>query len=150
MLLSVIIPVFNEQETVAKIVEQVQTCGVPDVELVIVNDCSTDGTRQVLDQMSTNDRLKIVHHEVNQGKGASIRTGQSQITGDVVVIQDADLEYHPSEFPRMLKVIEDDVADVVFGSRYSGSEIDRHGNVLQDDEHVVLQANQHRMQSIRV
>ena len=123
MRLSVIIPAYNEQATVLDIIAQVQACGVPDLELVVVNDCSTDSTQEVLDTIRSRDRLRIIHHEINQGKGAAIRTAQAHITGEVVVIQDADLEYNPREFPRMLKVIEDDIADAVYGSRYSGSEL---------------------------
>lgn len=123
MTLSVIIPVYNEESTVAHIIERVRTCGVPDLQLIVVNDCSSDGTRRVLQTLPAADDLTIIHHEINQGKGAAIRTGQQHVTGDVVVIQDADLEYNPDEFPRMLKVIQDDLADVVYGSRYSGSEI---------------------------
>jgi len=123
MKLSVIIPVYNEEATVLEVVRQVRACGVPDLEIVVVNDCSVDGTRALLDSLPPAPDLVIVHHEVNQGKGAAIRTAQTRITGDVVVIQDADLEYSPTGFPRLLRPIEEDKADAVYGSRYSGREL---------------------------
>jgi len=123
MKLSVIIPAYNEEATILDIVQRVRACGVLSLQLIIVNDCSDDGTREKLDSLPESDDLTIVHHERNMGKGAAIRTAQERVTGDVVVIQDADLEYSPEEFPRLLKPIEDDTADVVYGSRYSGTEI---------------------------
>ena len=116
-----------------------------DLEILVVDDCSTDGTTQLLDSLPPSPDLRIFHHPVNQGKGAGIRTAQANVTGDVVIIQDADLEYSPNEFPAMLKPIADNKAadleyspnefpamlkpiadnkaDAVFGSRYSGREI---------------------------
>jgi len=120
MKLSVIIPVYNEEKTVADIIARVRACGVPDLELVVVNDCSTDNTRAILEAMPPAPDLIIVHHEKNQGKGAAIRTGQQHVHGDVAVVQDADLEYDPEEFPKMLRPIEQGLADVVYGSRYCG------------------------------
>lgn len=123
MKLSVIIPVFNEEKTILRVIEQVRQCGVPDLEIVVVNDCSSDGTRRELDTLAGARDVVIVHHETNKGKGAAIRTAQKLVTGDVVVIQDADLEYSPKEFPRMLRPLEEGLADACFGSRYSGNEI---------------------------
>jgi glycosyltransferase involved in cell wall biosynthesis len=123
MKLSVIIPVYNERDTVAEIIDRVRSCGIEDLELVVVNDCSSDGTTEILKALPASDDLKIIHHEVNQGKGAAIRTAQANVTGDAVVIQDADLEYSPEEFPGMFRLLEEDRADVVYGSRYSGREI---------------------------
>ena len=123
MKLSVILPVFNEESTVLEIIRQVRQCGVPDLEIVVVNDCSTDGTRAQLDGLPPASDLVIIHHEVNRGKGAAIRTAQKRITGDVVVIQDADLEYSPAEFPKLFEPIRQGRADVVYGSRYSGREL---------------------------
>jgi len=120
MKLSVIIPAYNEEQTILPLIERVRHCGVPDLELIIVNDCSSDRTTEVLNSLPQSPDLKIIHHSVNGGKGAAIRTGQQYVTGDAAVVQDADLEYDPEEFPRMLKIIEDDEADVVYGSRYSG------------------------------
>lgn len=123
MRLSVIIPVFNEEKTVLHVIEQVRRCGVPHLEIIVVNDCSTDGTRKQLDSLPPAPDLVVIHHETNKGKGAAIRTAQTRVTGDVMVIQDADLEYSPVEFPRMLRPIEQGLADACFGSRYSGNEI---------------------------
>lgn len=121
MKLSVIIPVYNEVNTVTTVINAVRSCGVPDLEMVVVNDCSNDGTKEVLDSLPPSNDLVICHHEKNRGKGAGIRTAQAKVTGDVVIIQDADLEYSPTEFPKMLKFIEEGKADAVFGSRYSGT-----------------------------
>ena len=121
MKLSVIIPVFNEVATVASVIQQVRQCGVPSLEILVVDDCSSDGTGALLDSLPPAPDLVVVHHKKNQGKGAAIRTAQARLTGDVVIIQDADLEYSPREFPRMLRFIEEDRADAVFGSRYAGA-----------------------------
>ena len=120
MKLSVIIPVFNEVKTVCHVIDAVRNCGVKDLEIVVVDDCSTDGTSTLLDSLPPSPDLVIAHHDHNQGKGAGIRTAQRLVTGDVVIIQDADLEYSPTEFPQMFQLIEDGKADAVFGSRYSG------------------------------
>ena len=123
MKLSVIIPVYNEVNTVIQVIDAVRKCGVNDIQMIVVDDCSNDGTGPLLDSLPKSADLVIVHHPVNQGKGAGIRTAQKLVTGDVVIIQDADLEYSPVEFPAMLKPIADGKADAVFGSRYSGREI---------------------------
>lgn len=121
MKLSVIIPVYNEASTVATVIESVRQCGVPDLEILVVDDCSTDGTSEVLAAMTPAADLRVFRHERNMGKGAGIRTAQENVTGDVVIIQDADLEYSPKEFPGMLRHFEEGRADAVFGSRYSGT-----------------------------
>ena len=123
MRLSVIIPAYNEASTIATVIEQVRCCGVPDLQLIIVDDCSTDGTGALLDALPPSPDLTILHHEVNRGKGAAIRTAQKHVAGDAVIIQDADLEYSPSEFPALLRPIAEGKAEAVFGSRYSGREI---------------------------
>jgi glycosyltransferase involved in cell wall biosynthesis len=123
MKLTVIIPVYNEEKTVVDVIEQVRRCGAQSLQIVIVNDCSSDGTKAALEKLPEADDLLIVHHEKNRGKGAAIRTAQSLVEGDVMVIQDADMEYSPDEFPAMLQLVEDGLADAVFGSRYSGREI---------------------------
>ncbi len=123
MKLSVIIPVYNEESTVLDVIQQVQDCGIEDLEIVVVNDCSSDGTRAKLETLPPDGNVKVIHHEVNKGKGAAIRTAQQHVGGDVVVIQDADLEYSPKEFPKMFRHFQEDRADVVYGSRYSGREI---------------------------
>lgn len=119
--LSIIIPVYNEAETVARLIERVLVVELGDVEreVVVVNDGSTDGTGEVLEQVARRwPRLvEIVHHEQNQGKGAAIRTALEHVTGDVVITQDADLEYDPREYPKLLAVFEDPTVRVVYGSR---------------------------------
>ena len=123
MRLSVIIPAYNEASTIATVIELVRACGVPDLQLIILDDCSTDGTGAILDALPPSPDLTILHHPVNRGKGAAIRTAQQHVAGDAVIIQDADLEYSPSEFPALLRPIAEGKAEAVFGSRYSGREI---------------------------
>ena len=121
MKLSVIIPVYNEATTVAQIIEQVLKVELGDVEkeIIVVNDGSTDGTDAVLDSLVVRraNQLKIVHHEHNRGKGAAVRTALEHVTGDVVITQDADLEYDPQEYPALLTPFEDPAVQVVYGSR---------------------------------
>ena len=117
--LSVVIPVYNEVKTVATVVGKVRGCGLP-TEIILVDDGSTDGTRELLDSWRDQKDLKIVFHERNQGKGAALKTGFERATGSVVIVQDADLEYDPGEFPLLVQPIVDGRADVVFGSRFRG------------------------------
>ena len=118
MKLSVVIPVYNEKDTVLEVIDRV--AAVPfDKEIVVVDDCSTDGTREILRDLDR-DGVRVFFHEVNQGKGAALRTGFSKVTGDVVIIQDADLEYTPDDYPVLLKPILEGNADVVYGSRFQG------------------------------
>ena len=119
MKVSVIIPCFNEKNTIAKIIEKVENATVLLKEIIIVDDFSTDGTREILEKIN-NPIIKIFFHTKNQGKGASLRTGFSKVNGDICIIQDADLEYDPSEYPKLIKPIIDNKADVVFGSRFKG------------------------------
>jgi glycosyltransferase involved in cell wall biosynthesis len=118
--LSVIVPVFNEKATVLPLLEKVLAVPI-DKEVVIVDDGSTDGTREILRAFQHPD-VRIVFHEKNQGKGAAIRTAVREVRGDITLIQDADLEYSPDEYTRLLKPIEEGVADVVYGSRFLGGE----------------------------
>ncbi len=122
MKLSIVIPVFNEAATISRIVEMVRSVDVGmEKEILLVDDCSRDGTRDVLERMGKEHAdLKVLFHPVNQGKGAALRTGFAAASGDIVLVQDADLEYDPKEYPRLLAPIRDGYADVVFGSRFLG------------------------------
>jgi glycosyltransferase involved in cell wall biosynthesis len=118
-LLSVVIPVFNEVRTVDEVIRRVRGCGIR-CELILVDDGSTDGTRAALEKYRGQDDIRVVLHETNQGKGAALKTGFQHAQGDVVVIQDADLEYDPADYSRLLQPIVENQADVVFGSRFIG------------------------------
>jgi glycosyltransferase involved in cell wall biosynthesis len=120
--LSIVIPCYNEEKTICTIVDAVKASPVKNKEIIIVDDCSKDGSRKILQEKLVNEVSKIIYHEYNQGKGAALRTGIQAATGDVVIVQDADLEYDPNEFPKVLQPILDGKADVVFGSRFAGGE----------------------------
>jgi glycosyltransferase involved in cell wall biosynthesis len=118
--LSVIVPVFDERNTVAEIVRRMRAVDIPlEREFVLVDDGSTDGTRDVLNQL-TDSTVRVVYHEGNKGKGAAIRTGLEQVTGDLVLVQDADLEYDPNDWPKLIAPILNGKATVVYGSRFTG------------------------------
>lgn len=119
MKVSVIIPVFNEFGTIRHIVEMVAAVNIPK-EIIIVDDASTDGTREILGKELREKVDKVIFHPFNQGKGAALRTGFSHATGDIVIVQDADLEYNPNEYPLLLQPILDGKADVIYGSRFTG------------------------------
>lgn len=124
MKLSVVIPIYNEEKTLLEILERVRATPF-DKEIVLVDDCSQDGTRAILKELEKDEDLSIHYHSVNQGKGAALRTGFQHVTGDVVLIQDADLEYDPGEYPILLEPIQQGMADVVYGSRFKGARMSR-------------------------
>lgn len=121
MKLSVVIPVYNEKDTFLSLLDRVRQTPF-DKEIILVEDCSTDGTRDIVKKLAEEDTsLKCVFHEKNMGKGAALATGFKQVEGDIVIIQDADLEYNPEEYPVILGPILDGRADIVYGSRFLGS-----------------------------
>ena len=119
MKLSVVIPCFNEKQTVVGVVENVRAVA-PGSEIIVVDDGSTDGTRDLLRALIAEPQLNLIFHEKNGGKGAAVRTGIAAATGEVILIQDADLEYDPRDFPALLRPIEEGKAEVVYGSRFLG------------------------------
>jgi glycosyltransferase involved in cell wall biosynthesis len=127
MKLSVVIPCYNEAKTIDAIIDAVNNAPYLDKEIIVVDDCSTDGTTKKLkDTIEKSGRVqKVLYHTINQGKGAALRTGIQAATGDLVIIQDADLEYDPNEYVRMVEPILNNKADVVFGSRFIGGDAHR-------------------------
>ena len=120
MKLSIIIPCYNEKDTIREIVQAVRAAPVAEKEIIIVDDCSTDGTRDILQSEIVPLVEKVIFHEANKGKGAALRTGIRAATGDIVIVQDADLEYDPREYPLVIEPILQGKADVVYGSRFMG------------------------------
>jgi glycosyltransferase involved in cell wall biosynthesis len=116
--LTVVIPVYNEKQSLLEIIRRVQSVPI-EKEIILVDDFSTDGTRNLLRELER-QHFKVLYHERNQGKGAALRTGFLHATGEFVIVQDADLEYDPNDYPKLLKPILDGAADVVYGSRFSG------------------------------
>ncbi len=120
MKLTVIIPVYNEVNTIREIITRVQATGLVD-EILAIDDGSTDGSRDLLAKCNEEGKVKVIYHEHNQGKGKAVRTGIQNASGDLIIIQDADLEYDPREYPNLLRPIQEGIADVVYGSRFLGA-----------------------------
>ena len=118
MKLSIIIPCFNERSTILDIIEAVQCVPIEDKQVIVIDDGSNDGTQKILKSLKKDDNLEIIFHSKNKGKGSALKTGFQAATGDICIVQDADLEYDPEEFPIMIKPIIDGKADVVYGSRF--------------------------------
>jgi glycosyltransferase involved in cell wall biosynthesis len=125
MKLSIVIPCYNEVKTIRQIVDRVRASPIDEKEIIVVDDCSQDGTRELLRAEIAPLVDKIIYHDANRGKGAALRTGFAVATGDIVLVQDADLEYDPAEYPRLVKPIVNGQADVVFGSRFMGGDAHR-------------------------
>jgi glycosyltransferase involved in cell wall biosynthesis len=123
--LSVIIPCYNEIKTIKDLLLMVMNSPIDNLEIIIIDDKSTDGSKELLENDLSEHIDKLICHEYNQGKGAAIRSGIKHATGDFIIIQDADLEYDPQEYPKLLKPILEDMADVVYGSRFLGGESHR-------------------------
>lgn len=119
MKLSIIMPVYNEANSLREIIKRVQQVGLA-WEIILVDDGSQDGTREILKEFDGKENIRVILHEKNQGKGAAVRTGLKAARGNVLLIQDADLEYDPRDYPLLLKPIEEGIADVVYGSRFLG------------------------------
>ena len=127
LLLSVVIPIYNEAETLQKLIDRVRAVPIRK-ELILVDDCSTDGSGEILESLKKNadedpgNLVKVLRHDCNRGKGRALRTGFQETTGDIVIVQDADLEYDPAQYPRLLQPILEGRADVVYGSRFLGDQ----------------------------
>ena len=122
MKLTVVIPCYNEAGTIEKIIDVVLSSPYPNKEIIVVDDCSTDGTKEILKEKVEPKVSRIIYQPVNQGKGAALREAIRFASGDIIIIQDADLEYDPAEYPKIIQPIINDKADVVFGSRFMGGE----------------------------
>lgn len=121
MKLSVVIPVYNEVSTIEDLLSRVNASPIPDKQIILIDDCSTDGTRELIKERLEGQVDRVIYQPENCGKGFALKTGFEQVTGDIVLIQDADLEYDPRQYPMLIEPIVNDMADVVFGSRFVGA-----------------------------
>ncbi|MFH1519879.1 MAG: glycosyltransferase family 2 protein [Candidatus Omnitrophota bacterium] len=121
-LLSIVIPCFNEKEFVKELVDRVRNTSIVNKEIILIDDGSTDGTKDIIKNEIEQKVTKVIYHDRNLGKGAALRSGFKEVRGDIIIVQDADLEYDPQEYPRLIKPILDGKADVVYGSRFVGSQ----------------------------
>ena len=122
MKISIVIPCFNEKNTILDIIEKVKKESIYEKEIIVIDDYSTDGTREILEKTSSQDNFKLILNKQNFGKGYSVRQGIAAASGDIILIQDADLEYDPSDYPKLIEPIKKGYADVVYGSRFVGSD----------------------------
>ena len=120
MKLTIVMPCFNEFSTITEILSRVEACSYHPKEIIVIDDCSTDGTREILQKRPARDTELVIFHDKNQGKGAALRAGIAAATGDIIIIQDTDLEYDPNDIPRMINPILAGRADIVYGSRFIG------------------------------
>jgi glycosyltransferase involved in cell wall biosynthesis len=120
MKLSIVIPCFNEKDLLPQVIPLIRTSPLAEKEIILVDDGSTDGTTELIRNSIEKEVTKVIYHPINRGKGAAIRSGLGAVTGDIVIIQDADLEYDPAEYPKLIAPIAEGKADVVFGSRFMG------------------------------
>jgi glycosyltransferase involved in cell wall biosynthesis len=125
MKLSIIIPCYNECNTIKSILLKINEVNNYQKEIIIIDDCSNDGTKEILENINQNDDQKIIFNDKNYGKGFCLKKGISEATGDIIIIQDADLEYDPHDYPKLVEPIKKNIADVVYGSRFTGSESKR-------------------------
>ena len=126
MKLSILIPCFNEIDTINQVVESVLNSAIVSKEIIVIDDFSTDGTRQILEKLYSQNKIsKLVMHEKNLGKGAALKSGIKHVTGDIVIIQDADLEYDPNDYPLLIEPIINNKAEVVYGSRFKSGKAGR-------------------------
>jgi len=124
MKLSVVMPSYNEKETLKEIIKRVQAAEPQDKEIIVVDDYSTDGSREILKNLES-DNVKVLYHDRNRGKGFALKTGFAEAKGDIIMVQDADLEYDPQEIAELIRPIEDGRADVSYGTRFTGSKPQR-------------------------
>ncbi len=125
VVISVVIPCFNERDSIQETVNRVKNVSIPNREIILIDDCSTDGTREIIRNEIEGEVTRVVYHQKNMGKGAALRSGFRVTKGDIVIIQDADLEYDPNEYTESIKFISEDKPDVVYGSRFAASEAHR-------------------------